>query len=308
MPRASFIIAVLALSLLALASPAGAAPSCFGAAARDPALPCVNPTLRLKVTPKPHNAPLVKGAPCVKLPPEGLVAPCEFGVLAASAREHFALFGDSHAAHWRPTLLHMAQGLQWHGYQLSRNSCSLTTIQLAQPEPYFSECAAWKTQAVEWLGRHPEVTTVFLATKTPGRRDFAPSPQPAFDAQVAGHVAAWSWLPASVRRVFVIRDNPSARTATMRCVRRAVNRRRAPGPACAVPRALALPPDPAAVAIAQADPTRFQLLDLTPFFCDEGSCYPVVGGVLVHKDVNHLTRHFAETLGPYLLRAVVGFR
>ena len=47
-------------------------------------------------------------------------------------------------------------------------------------------------------------------------------------------------------------------------------------------------------------------MDLTPFFCDQRSCYPVVGGVLVHKDINHLTRHFAETLGPYLLRAVVG--
>jgi hypothetical protein len=307
MSRGPLIFAVLALALLALPSAAGTDPSCFGAAARDPALPCVNPSLRLKVTPSTRNAPLVKGAPCAKLPAQGVVVPCEFGVLAASARQHFALVGDSHAAHWRPTLLRVAQGLQWHGYQLSRNSCSLTTIQLAQPEPFASECAAWKTQVVDWLTRHPEVTTVFLATKTPGPRDFAPNPQPAFDAQVAGHLAGWSWLPASVRRVFVIRDNPSARTTTMGCVQRALKRRRSPGSACAVPRARALPPDPLEAAVAQADPSRFRLVDLTPFFCDAGSCYPVVGGVLVHKDVNHLTRHFAETLGPYLLRAVVGF-
>jgi hypothetical protein len=267
----------------------------------------VNKSLRLKVTPTPRNAPLVKGAPCTKLPAEGLVVPCEFGVVAANAREHFALFGDSHAAHWRPTLAHVAQGLQWHGYQLSLNSCSLTTVQLAQPEPYFSQCAAWKLQVVEWLTRHPEVTTVFLATKTPGPRDFAPDPEPAYDAQVAGHGAAWAWLPPSVRKVFVIRDNPSVRTTTMGCVRRAMSRHRPPGPACAVPRAKALPPDPVEAAIAQADPARFRLVDLTPFFCDDASCDPVVGGVLVHKDVNHHTRHFAETLGPFLLRAVVGF-
>jgi hypothetical protein len=29
----------------------------------------------------------------------------------------------------------------------------------------------------------------------------------------------------------------------------------------------------------------------------------VVGGVLVHKDIDHITRLFATTLGPYLLRA-----
>ncbi|MBE2318524.1 hypothetical protein DVA67_021265 [Solirubrobacter sp. CPCC 204708] len=303
-----WVVALAALAVLAaFTPPAGAAPSCFGAAARDPMLPCVNPSLRLKVTPHPRNAPLVRGAPCTKLVPEGLVVPCEFGVLSPNARAHFALFGDSHAAHWRPTLAELARGLQWHGYQLSRNSCSLTTVPLAQPEPFFSECAAWKQQVVEWLDRHPEVTTVFLATKTPGPRDYAPGPMPAFEAQVAGHVRAWSWLPASVTRVFVIRDNPSAQVSTMRCVQRALNRRRTPGTHCAIPRATALPPDPVEVAITQADPSRFRLVDLTPHFCDERNCYPVVGGVLVHKDLNHLTRHFAETLGPFLLRAVVGF-
>ena len=30
----------------------------------------------------------------------------------------------------------------------------------------------------------------------------------------------------------------------------------------------------------------------------------VVGGVLVHKDVGHLTRDFSATLGPYLLRSL----
>ena len=57
--------------LVGTSGSAVAAPSCFGAAARDVALPCVNPSLRLKVTPQPRNAPLVKGAPCTKLPPEG---------------------------------------------------------------------------------------------------------------------------------------------------------------------------------------------------------------------------------------------
>ena len=43
-------------------------------------------------------------------------------------------------------------------------------------------------------------------------------------------------------------------------------------------------------------------MNLTPFMCGRAKCFPVVGGALVHKDVTHLTRAFARTLGPFLLR------
>ena len=38
--------------------------------------------------------------------------------------------------------------------------------------------------------------------------------------------------------------------------------------------------------------------------CDRRRCFPVVGGVLVHKDGSHLTTPFATSLGPFLLRSV----
>jgi hypothetical protein len=43
---------------------------------------------------------------------------------------------------------------------------------------------------------------------------------------------------------------------------------------------------------------------MTPFFCDHSHCYPVVGGALVHKDLNHITAIFARTLGRFMLRMV----
>ena len=45
-------------------------------------------------------------------------------------------------------------------------------------------------------------------------------------------------------------------------------------------------------------------IDLSSFFCSPSKCFPVVGGVLTHKDQDHLTQDFARTLGPYILRAV----
>jgi hypothetical protein len=47
-----------------------------------------------------------------------------------------------------------------------------------------------------------------------------------------------------------------------------------------------------------------RLLDLTDFMCTATLCPPVVGGALVLKDADHLTRAFSTTLGPYLLRAL----
>ena len=46
---------------------------------------------------------------------------------------------------------------------------------------------------------------------------------------------------------------------------------------------------------------RVSVIDMTSFMCDGRRCYPVVGGVLVHKDVGHFTRLFSTTLGPFVL-------
>jgi hypothetical protein len=83
---------------------------------------------------------------------------------------------------------------------------------------------------------------------------------------------------------------------------RARARRRRPGIACALPRGWALRRDPLATAAARSRSPRVGLVDLTHFFCGSRACYPVIGGVLVPKDEHHVTRAFATTLGPYLLR------
>jgi hypothetical protein len=88
------------------------------------------------------------------------------------------------------------------------------------------------------------------------------------------------------------------------CVSRAARRHQRPGVACQAPRGLALAPDPAVAAAQQEHSARFQSVDLTDFFCDRANCFPVVGGVLVYLDQNHLTPLFVSTLAPYLRRAV----
>ena len=127
------------------------------------------------------------------------------------------------------------------------------------------------------------------------------------ETKIEGYIDAWKALPASVEHVYVIRDVPydtsrTPRASGARCPRR--NAR--PGSACARSRSAALEPDPAVLAAQRLASPRVRVIDMTRYMCDRRRCFPVVGGVLVHKDVGHLTRHFSTTLGRYLLRELDG--
>jgi hypothetical protein len=290
----------LLVGLLAAAAlwPAAARASvrCYGAAARDPAHPCVNLKLRYRVDPRPGLAARERGARCAREPSDGFAVPCAFGAPGRTARRTFALIGDSHAAHWRTALAAVAAAKRWRGFALTRNSCPFSAAGRSLAQAFAVACERFAHDVADWLTRHPAVDTVFVAQDTSNAGPFA-------DA-VQGYLDAWRTLPASVRRVVVIRDTPTARAGVLRCVSRATRRHRPPGPACAQPVAAALRPDPAVAAAAQEGSVRFQSIDLTDFFCDAADCFPVVGGVLVYLDRNHLTPLFVRTAAPYLRLAI----
>jgi hypothetical protein len=227
---------------------------------------------------------------------------CAFGVPKSRARATFALVGDSHAAHWRTALAAVAASKHWRGYALTRNSCPFSAAGRPLPEPYASQCTRWKRDVAHWLAAHPSVRTVFVAQEV-SDVDTAGAPDP-FAAATQSYVTEWKTLPKSVRRVVVIRDTPTTRTDVLACVSHAVGRRQPPGSTCSVPEPFALPQDPAVAAAALEHSVRFQSIDLTDFFCDGAACFPVVGGVLVYLDQNHLTPRFTGTLAPYLRRSI----
>jgi hypothetical protein len=276
-------------------APATAA-QCFGAAARDPSHPPCPGTPGY--VPRPGQPD--PGAPCQKLERDGLIEPCAFGVPEEQASRRFALIGDSHAAHLRSAFAVVAREQGWRGYEITRDSCAYVPAGRPIPEPYFSQCVEFKQQIPTWLERHPEVSTVFVVGLT---RD-AGTPQDPFETKVAGYIEAWNRLPPSVRQIVVIRDTPELQDGTLACVNAAVARRQPPDDTCAVPRSIALAPDPAEAAATQLDTSRVQVIDLTRFFCDDGRCFPVIGGVLAYKDITHLSPTFAATLGPFLLADV----
>ncbi|HEV2999731.1 MAG TPA: SGNH hydrolase domain-containing protein, partial [Solirubrobacteraceae bacterium] len=208
----------------------------------------------------------------------------------AKATRTFALIGDSHASHWRAALRPIALRRNWRGLSIARSHCPLAGGETDLPEPDRSECSSWRRQVPRWLSRHPEIDTVFVA-------QFEGA-----DATAEDYADAWRGLPDSVRRIYVIRDNPQmlSRGRTLDCVQKAMEEGRSPVRDCRRPRADALPPDPAAEAATRTP--RAVLVDLTDRFCDERWCPPVIGGALVYKDANHITSVYGATLAPYLER------
>ncbi len=277
-------------------------PRCFGAASRDPVTPCRNKRLSKMVRPRPIDALLEPNSDCKLGERSGELNPCTFGVDPAEATETIALIGDSHAAHWRAAIDAVVAEKRWHGISFTKAGCPLSTAVSDIPEPGKTKCVKWKRQLFRWFEDHPEVTTVITSNHTGGKVVGAKGRD--YQAHVEGYTKALAKLPASVERILSIRDVPRNTRNSMDCVARAIRKKIAAGPKCAVPRRFALKPDPAVVAAERSDPRRVQLIDMTRFMCSERLCLPVIGGALVHKDETHLTRVFATTLGPYLLRHV----
>jgi hypothetical protein len=52
-------------------------------------------------------------------------------------------------------------------------------------------------------------------------------------------------------------------------------------------------------------PPKVRIVDLSDYFCDVRLCYPVIGNVLVYRQLDHLTATYARTLAPILKREIL---
>ncbi|MCW2959515.1 MAG: acyltransferase, partial [Solirubrobacterales bacterium] len=287
----------------ATARTVAADPRCFGAASQNPLKACVNPALAKTVVPLPLEAKNEPNPACSRKTRVGAVSICEFGVPPARAKRTFALIGDSHATHWRAGLEVVARRKSWHGLSITHTGCPFSLATYDLPEPARSRCISWNRQVPEQLARHPEVDTVFVSSIT-GGNVAVPRGKTMTRAKITGYERAWAALPPTVKRIVVIRDTPKSTGTTLECVDAAIAAGEDAGASCQIARSRGLDPDPAALAARAMPRERAQVVDMTRYLCGPRRCRPVIGGVLVYKDVHHLTRTYATTLGPYMLRKI----
>ncbi|MET4639938.1 acyltransferase family protein [Mycetocola sp. 2940] len=229
---------------------------------------------------------------------------CYYGAPADRAPRTVALVGDSHAEQWLPAFADLATDRGWALVVIAKSSCPFG------PDRRFEEhmsaealtemnerCADWNDQALRWLNEHSEVDALFTATRA--RNSVVAEP---FDADWQTSAAReyrlrWAELPPTIEHVVVLRDTPRMNDDYLACLAEsgddAVE-------TCAVHVSDAIERDPAAEAVNGSDDPKLGVIDLTPYFCPDGLCRPVIGGVLAYRDSHHISWVYASTLVPFL--------
>jgi hypothetical protein len=260
-----------------------ARPNCFGAAARDRALPC-------------HN-----GARTLRDPFPEPYCTCEFGVPAEQATREIVMIGDSHALHWRSAMQVMAAAHGWHGTLFTVGGCFFS----AAVGSFAQSCVPWYDSMQAWLRDRPDVDTVFVTSNADTPVDVPPG-KTMDEVKIDGFRRAWRAMPPTVKHLVVLRDLTKSTPETLQCVGEASTTAARPlGAVCPLARSTAQSKDVGVVTVERLKDRRYQAIDMSDYVCGPRTCFPVVGGVQVNIDQwGHVNPTFMRTLGPYLLRRV----
>lgn len=224
------------------------------------------------------------------------VAPksCSFG--DESAATTVVLFGDSHAAHWFPTLHAIAKEKDWRIITFIKTSCPSADIKdffYSAIRRVYTECAEWRQAAIAAITRLQPQAIVF--TNFAGHSLTPAEWQGAIDRVLRQFQAPGT-------KVIQIRDSPHATFNVPLCLARAVWRSWwRPAGGCVFERGPALWQEVyAAQQQAAASYPNVYSIDLTAELCPRTPCTVERDGMIMYSDSHHLTASFATTLAPVL--------
>ena len=274
--------------------------SCLGAGMiADPA--CADVNLPGKLIPGVEAAPTddVNSIDCWSRDGDDRLKVCSEGPTTGAAL-NVALVGDSHSNQYLAALKYLAAKNRWHFDVYGKTGCIWTSAQQVDTAAWVQSCENWKKKLESRLTTikpYDVVITSYSATS-----HVVPAPGKTLqDTVVGGFVDMWKPIADRGTRIIAIKDNPRPRVDYLDCI---ANHQSTAATACANPEDTAFhyfDGQPQAVSRVPGA----ALLDLTPYFCRDRSCAPVIGDVIVYRDANHLTSSYTRTLAPYLRDGVL---
>lgn len=204
---------------------------------------------------------------------------CSYGVVD-DPDYVLALVAGSHSAHWFPAIEPLAEELNFRIDIYNHDGCRFTD---EDPDGHLTEqCIEWNAKLIKVLKQNPP--DVVFTTASLNKRNYVPR----------GYIRQWERLEG-YSTVFAIRDTPRMNEPTPACLQQH-NDEIAP---CSMPRDEALSRE---VPWENADniPSNVVFGDLSDYFCDDTTCYPVIGNILIYRDQHHLTSSYVKTLAPVL--------
>ncbi|MBO9553262.1 acyltransferase family protein [Cellulomonas sp.] len=267
-------------------------PACFGAAAVDD--PACAASADDDPTDAVYPAPLIGDQDDFGVVHRGcqvggdtvIATPCTFGDPDGTVK--VALVGDSHAAQWEPALAAVAEQRGWQLTTYLRSGCPVTAT---PPQDRSAACRAWEKDVIDTV-EHGDFDYVFTSALS--------ATHYGGDGGVEGFVDAWTRMGGSGARVVALRDNPDPTQAGVQSTPACVEDRSAE--ACGTSQDVSLLPDPQVSAVEETPGAA--LVDLTGYFCQDGTCPAVIGDVLVYHQDQHVTMTYMTTLAPMLSEAI----
>ena len=228
---------------------------------------------------------------------EAVPEPCTYGNSAGPTT--VALIGDSHAAHWLPTLEALAAQRGWRIQAMTKASCPPIAL-LVWLENYsrpYTDCLEWAEAALVQIERmQPAITFVSFsrhylvvdgeqllpATQVPGRWTSATE-------------ALLTRIDVASGTTVYIADTPRHERNPVHCLasRLVVSD-------CPSLRADTVDAGYAAIEAAAAAAAGVDLLVSADWLCDATACPLIFGSYLVYRDQTHISATFAAVLAPVL--------
>lgn len=214
------------------------------------------------------------------------VIKCEYGPNEGAAR-NVALVGDSHAYQWLSAIKEIARQRNWHVDVYGMAGCPLA-----------------EGIGTRYCRQHTEALTDILLDRpvdlviTSAASGVGYGSHSGYRDAVAGFATTWRELMDRGMRVIAIADLPLPAKAG---INDPVGTLEAGGnPTFSRTDGLGQPD----ALVGAAQETGAELIDMSDQFCINELCPPVIGGVLVYGDDDHMTDTYSRSVAPALSRAI----
>ena len=231
---------------------------------------------------KEHLPTFYDNTDCYSVGASSEVKKCSFGV-TENPDYTIALVGGSHSGHWFPALEAMADELKLQIDVYNKDACRFSADDFSGL--LTEDCMEWNENLMEPLMENPPDLIFTLANVNKG------------DTIPIGYIEKWKEFEG-ITKIFAVRDNPRMAKDPTVCVENEDIGE------CSVQRAKVLS-EVLPWENTNNIPGNIVFADMSEYFCDDDVCPPVIGNVLVYRDLHHLTTLYSETMAPALKKHIV---
>lgn len=239
----------------------------------------------------------IDGNRCATAMTEDELLPCTWGNPDSETR--IALIGNSHAAVWFPAYREIADRYGWRLDTYFKHACTYNDASRRQKLPIRQEtCDRWNKSLSAHLTEQKPYDYILTSALAQNDGFFdadSTSESTGFAVGVEGYKRVWQPLIDRGTTLLVMRDYPRSSPGKISCAREDPN-----ADCSRTVDGATVPRDAEAIAVAADATEGAEVIDMTDWFCTDGSCPSVIGNVFVYRDPGHFTATYGFTLADAL--------